>query len=394
MAKPSKAETLISKGRIKLLFNQPFFGMLVMKMRTIQTDAIATMGTDGRDLLFNPTFTEGLDKDELLGVLCHEVLHVAYGHHLRRGNRDPRLWNIACDYAINLVVYEAKMKLPASALYSLDFKGMSAEQIYKALEKEGQGGKGGGEQGTGSNDKGNGSGKIPTGDQWQIGGVEDLKDENGQPLSGEQLDKAEHENNVAVSEAVAAAQGKIPASMRHLIEDITRGKIRWDEELKRVFSNTLSADYTWARPNRRYVAQGMYLPGIVRDGVGEVVIGFDTSGSVFSPDVLSTFWGVMNDIVEQAKPERVHIVWCDARVQHVQSFEQGEELVPEARGGGGTDFRPVFRWVEQQGIEPQALIYITDMMGTFPDEAPDYPVIWAKSTDYQAPFGDEVRIDM
>ena len=383
MAKPSKAETLISKGRIKLLFNQPFFGMLVMKMRTIESASVPTMGTDGRDLFFSPAFTEKLTKEELLGVLCHEVLHVAYGHHLRRGKRDHRLWNVACDYAINLVVYEAGMTLPIGALMSSDYKGMTAEQIYKLLEQEAKDGPGGG------------GSKIPTGDEWQIGGIDDLKDEDGKELTGEQREKAEHENNVALAEAVAASdgRGKLPASMRHLITQITRGKVRWDEELKRVFSTTIAADYSWARPNRRYVAQGMYLPSIIRDGVGEIVIGFDTSGSVFSPEVLGTFWGVMNDIVEMAKPERVYIVWCDSKVQHVQTFEQGEELTPEARGGGGTDFRPVFEWVEQQGIQPQALIYITDMYGHFPHEAPDYPVIWAKSTDYPAPFGDEVRID-
>ena len=383
MAKPSKAETLISKGRIKLLFDQPFFGMLVMKMRTVENANIPTMGTDGRDLFFSPAFTEKLTKEELLGVLCHEVLHVAYGHHLRRGKRDHRLWNVACDYAINLVLYEANLTLPAGALMSSDYKGMTAEQIYKLLEKESGKGPGGGPS------------RIPTGDEWDIGGVEDLTNDDGQALSAEEREQAEHENSTAVAEAVAVCQGigKLPGSLRHLIAQVTRNKIRWDEELKRIFSTTISADYSWAKPNRRYVAQGMYLPGIVREGVGEVVIGFDTSGSVFSPEVLGTFWGVMNDIVEQAKPERVYIVWCDSRVQHVQTFEQGEELVPEARGGGGTDFRPVFDWVEQQGIQPQALIYITDMYGHFPDQEPDYPVIWAKSTDYKAPFGAEVRID-
>lgn len=383
MAKASKAEVLISKGRIQLLFNQPFFGMLVMKMRTVEDASIPTMATDGRDLYFAPSFTEGLSKDELLGVLCHEVLHVVYGHHLRRGTRDHRLWNIACDYAINLVINDAGMKLPQGALISSDYKGMTAEQIYKLLEKEGSGGPGGGPS------------RIPIGDQWQIGGVDDMKDEDGKPLSAEEREQVQHDIAVNVAEAAAVcdAMGKLPASLRHLIKEMSRNKIRWDEELRRIFATTISADYSWAKPNRRYIAQGMYLPGMVKEGVGEVVIGFDTSGSVFSPDILSAFWGVMNDIVDQTRPERVHIVWCDCRVQHVQTFEQGEELVPEARGGGGTDFRPVFDWVEQQGIQPQALIYITDMEGIFPREEPDYPVIWAKSRDHKAPFGAEVRIE-
>ena len=393
MAELSKNKK-ISKGRIKLLLTQPFFGMLITKMGAVERADIGTMATDGTSLFFSPDFVEKISEPEVLGVLCHEVLHVAYAHHLRRGKREPRLWNIACDYAINLIVVDAGMKLPQGALLSDDFKGMGAEKIYDLLKQEQD------KRDVDGGDKpqkggGQGGGHIPNGDDWEIGGVLDKVSEEGEPLTEEQRDVAIRQTEVAVSEAAAAAlaQGKLPGELRRLIGDIAKGKVRWDEELKRIFASTFAADYTWSRPNRRHIGRGLYLPSMVKEGVGEVVIGVDTSGSITGP-VLDAFWSVVDDVIEQASPERVHIVWCDARVQHVQTFEQGEKLEPEARGGGGTDFRPVFRWVEEQGIEPQALIYITDMYGAFPAEAPDYPTIWVKTTDVEAPFGSEVKIEV
>ena len=374
----------ISKGRIKLLLTQPFFGMLITKMGAVERADISTMATDGTSLFFSPAFVEKITEAEVLGVLCHEVLHVAYCHHLRRGKRDPRLWNIACDYAINLIVIDSGMKLPEGGLISEDYRGLSAEKIYDLLVKEqkdkpGQGG----------------GGHIPEGDDWEIGGVLDKLAEDGKPLTGDDLTAAIRQNEVSVSEAATAAlaQGKLPKELRRLINEIAKGTVRWDEELQRIFASTFSADYTWSRPNRRHIGRGVYLPSTIKEGVGEVVIGVDSSGSI-TGHILDAFWSVVDDIIDQASPERVHIVWCDSRVQHTQTFEKGESLKPEARGGGGTDFRPVFRWVEDQGIEPQALIYITDMYGAFPAEAPDYPTIWVKTTDVEAPFGSEVKIEV
>jgi predicted metal-dependent peptidase len=375
----------VAKGRIKLLLTQPFFGMLITKMGAVERADISTMATDGVSLFFSPAFVDKISDPEVLGVLCHEVLHVAYCHHLRRGKRDARLWNIACDYAINLIVIDSGMKLPEGGLISEDYRGLSAEKIYDLLVKE---------QGNTDKPQG-GGGHIPDGDDWEIGGVLDKLAEDGKPLTEEQKVAAIRQTEVTVSEAASAAlaQGKLPKELRRLINEIAKGTVRWDEELQRIFASTFSADYTWSRPNRRHIGRGVYLPSTIKEGVGEVVIGVDTSGSISGP-ILDAFWSVVDDIIDQASPERVHIVWCDSRVQHTQTFEKGESLKPEARGGGGTDFRPVFRWVEDQGIEPQALIYITDMYGSFPAEAPDYPTIWVKTTDVEAPFGSEVKIEV
>jgi predicted metal-dependent peptidase len=370
----------VTKGRIKLLFDQPFFGGLVIPMEMIETDKIDTMATDGRSIMYSPKFVDTISKEEILGVLCHEVLHVANSHHLRRGKRDARLWNIACDYAINPIVIEAGMALPKGALLSDDFKGMTAEQIYNKLLEE-----------SGANaPKGR---HIPEGDGWDMGGVSDKLRDDGQPLSKAEIDDEINETAVKVSQAAQAAmeRGKLPASLKRLIDESLKPTVDWREELKRMFSATIPADYTWARGNRRHIASGLYLPSSLREGVGEIVVGIDTSGSIRGP-LLDAFFAEVKAIFEDASPDRIHLVWCDAKVKKVQTFERGEDLTPEAVGGGGTDFRPVFDWVAEQGIEPQALIYLTDMEGVFPKEAPTYPVIWAKTTTHKAPFGDEIEV--
>jgi len=382
-------ELMITKGRIKLLFNQPFYGALVIPMQMIERPEISTMATDGKCIMYSPKFVEEISADEILGVLCHEVLHVTNAHHLRRGKRNPRLWNVACDYAINPIVVASGMKLPAGALISEDFRNMSAEQIYKLLEEEAKANDDGG---SGANAP-KGTKHIPDGDAWDMGGVRDKVRADGQPMSQSEIEVEQSEVMTRVAQAAQAAemQGKLPAVLKRLISEAMKPSVDWRDQLRRMFSSTIPADYTWARGNRRYLSSGMYLPSHLREGVGEIVVGIDTSGSIQGA-LLDAFFAEVKAIYEDADPERIHLVWCDSKVHKVQTFERGEELIPEPVGGGGTDFRPVFDWIKEQGIEPQALIYLTDMYGTFPAEAPSYPVIWAKTTSVSAPFGDEVEV--
>lgn len=381
-------DLILTKARIKLLFNQPFFGSLVIPMQMVERTDMPTMATDGKCIMYSPKFVEDISADEVLGVLCHEVLHVTNAHHLRRGKRNPRLWNIACDYAINPIVVAAGMKLPAGALISNDFRDMSAEQIYKLLEQEAKDA----DDGTGANAP-KGTKHIPDGDAWDMGGVRDKVRADGQPMSQSEIEAEESEVLTRASQAaqVAESQGKLPAVLKRLISDILKPTVDWRDQIRRMFASTIPADYTWARGNRRYLSSGMYLPSQLREGVGEVVIGMDSSGSINGP-IMDALFAEVKAINEDTSPERIHIVWCDAMVHKVQTFERGEEIIPEPIGGGGTDFRPVFDWIKKNGIEPQVLIYLTDMYGTFPAEAPAYPVIWAKTTSVPAPFGDEVEI--
>src|SRR5215469_10081320 len=126
----------IQKARTALLLDHPFFGSLLFRLKDQPSLAVTTMATDGVSLLWNPEFVETLNAATLAGTLAHEVMHPSLHHHLRRSGRDPKRWNIACDYAINPLLLDAGLKLPECVLVDNRFRGMSAEQIYNLLETE------------------------------------------------------------------------------------------------------------------------------------------------------------------------------------------------------------------------------------------------------------------
>jgi predicted metal-dependent peptidase len=135
----------------------------------------------------------------------------------------------------------------------------------------------------------------------------------------------------------------------------------------------------------------LYLPSVERSGAGEMVIVVDTSGSI-GPTELEQFAGEINAIAVDVEPERVHVVYCDAAVQGVEEFQQGEPILLHPAGGGGTDFRPAFEWVSENCLEPKCLIYLTDLCcRSYPDEV-DYPVLWITDSPRTAPMGQTIRI--
>lgn len=150
--------------------------------------------------------------------------------------------------------------------------------------------------------------------------------------------------------------------------------------------------YSWTRPNRRHVWVGLYLPGVESKGVGEIVIAVDCSGSVSSRQ-LGLFESEVRSILAGQRPRLVHVLYFDAVVQKVETYQAGQLVSLSPVGGGGTDFRPCFYWLEEQGVIPQTLVFLTDLCGTFPREAPTYPVIWASTDARKAPFGEIVPME-
>ena len=126
----------IQKARTTLLLDHPFFGTLLFRLGARSRTSIETMATDGVSLFFNPKFVETLSTAELIGTLAHETMHPALQHHTRRGSRNTKRWNMACDFAINPLLVEAGLTLPKDVLLDHRFRGMSAERIYNLLEAE------------------------------------------------------------------------------------------------------------------------------------------------------------------------------------------------------------------------------------------------------------------
>ena len=211
------------------------------------------------------------------------------------------------------------------------------------------------------------------------------------PLPDEETPSAEEqarEWSVAVNQAVTLSKqdGKTPAGLARTLEGAAEAAVDWRELLRRLWSDTIPADSSWMRPNRRHIWNGLYLPGVVREGVGEIAIAVDCSGSV-NGRLLRLFEAEVCSILEGQRPQCVHVLYFDTEVHKVETYQAGETVHLNPVGGGGTDFAPCFDWLTEHGIHPQTLVFLTDLYGTFPESAPYYPVLWASTGSHRAPFG-------
>jgi predicted metal-dependent peptidase len=398
----SATEACIQKARTRLLLDHPFFGSLLFRLKGRETSSIPTMATDGVSLLYNPEFVETLSAPELAGVLAHEVMHPALQHHTRRADRNPTRWNMACDYAINPLLVDAGLILPKDVLLDDRFRGMSAERIYNLLMEEEPKNQQQSETGE-SEEKPEGRSDLGGADEESpdepnapetpggIGQVLDAplpKDDDGKDAAGQARD---WQIAVEQAESLAKLAGKVPAGLGRSLEGAAEAAVDWRELLRRLWSETTPADYSWMRPNRRHIWQGIYLPGTVREGVGEVAIAVDCSGSV-SARQLALFEAEIRSIIEGQRPERVYVLYFDAVVHKVETYEAGQRIDLNPVGGGGTEFGPCFEWLDGRGIQPQSLVFLTDLYGSFPSSAPAYPVLWASTGGRKAPFGEVISM--
>lgn len=411
---PVAIERRLTQARVQLVLGQPFFGSLCTRLK-LAPGSVPTMATNGKQILYNPEFVASLTPAELEAVLAHEVMHVALAHHCRRGDRERRIWNEAADYAINPILVGNGFTLPADVLIDPLFADLSAEEIYSRLiQRKGDGSKhseqpanagsgSGAQQGPGSpsmaqppNSGESQAGACDAEDIPRPGGfgeVLDAVDDDGNPASRAERGEQQHEWAIAAEQALRAAKmcGHEPAHVARPLKESRKSKQDWRTILRDFISATTPSDYRWTPPNRRYVASGLYLPSVERTGLGPIVIAVDTSGSIGRRE-LEQFAGEISTIASETKPESIHVIYCDAAVQSSQEFLSGEDVHLEPMGGGGTDFKPVFEWVEKWGILPDCLIYLTDLCcNSFPDP-PDYPVLWVTNFRTIAPFGEIVRI--
>jgi predicted metal-dependent peptidase len=337
--------------------------------------------------------------DVLKGCLCHEVLHCALAHHARRGSRDSRRWNIAADYAVNPIIKD-KFSLPDGVLFDPDLAELSAEDIYSKLPADSGGdqGQGGSSSDGGSGDEGSqgeddsGGGPDPGG----CGEVRDLGSEDGAAVPGEaDFSQAEADWKVAVVQAAqqARAFGRLPSGVERLVDEVVNPRVDWRAVLRRFMDRAAKSDYSWVPPNRRHVYAGFYLPSCRNSELGPVVVAVDTSGSI-SNEMLGRVAAELSAIFQDARAE-VHVIYCDAKIQAVEYFPAGDfPSRLNAKGGGGTDFRPVFDWVDGSGVIPSCLIYFSDLEGEYPEVDPGFPVLWV--VDGKAgkvpPFGEVLEV--
>mgnify|MGYP003626187573 FL=1 len=409
--KTTKASEIMTKARIRLVSTHPFFGNASMKLKLIEDPNIETMCTNGKEIRYSPAFVEDNIMLHNVGVLAHEVMHVTNGHCLRRGDKNAKLFNVACDYAINPILVNGGFELPEGALLDDAYNGMSAEEIYNSLlddyeQEEGESGGGGDgdgettdESGSGDGDGiGDGSGDGESGesgessesgdsgdslDDWvqdtfgdQAGEFEDQKNADGSSMdeSEKQQELSDLTISNSQSEMRAKSHGKGGGGFASELKGATKSAIAWDDVLLPICQDALSDEQTFNRPNRRYIAQDLYMPSNDKSDIRCAVIGLDTSYSV-DDHYLRLFKGGAQRIFEDVGFDKIYVVDFTDRVERVTEYNRGDEFNMSDRFHGGTHFSSVTDWIEDEGINPSILLYMTDGLGRAPLE-PDYPVVW------------------
>ena len=359
----AEAREKLVTARIGLLLRSPFFGNLATRMTLINADDwCPTAATDGRRFYYNSQFIKSLPLKQTEFLFGHEVLHAVYDHMGRRGNRDPKIWNIADDYCVNADLLDQRVGERITVvpiLFDSKYRGMSAEEVYDDLienaEKinidqlaqqildEHMDGKEGDSEGEGDKDR---DGK---------GGRPKLTDEERKQIRDEI-------KQAVLTAAQAAGAGNIPNGVKRLIKDLTAPVIGWKELLEQQIISTIKSDFTFARPSRKGWHHDAILPGMKPGETIDVCIGVDTSGSIGSEDIRA-FLTEIKGIMDSYDEYRIHVWSFDTEVYNPQVFTSDnlEDIMGyEPQGGGGTDFDANWRYMKDQGIEPKKFIMFTD----------------------------------
>lgn len=376
-------------ARVGMLLRASFFGNLATRLRLVNADEwCATAATDGRNFYYNTRFIKMLRNKEIEFLFGHEVLHCVYDHFGRRSDRDPQLWNIANDYCVNADLKKHRVGefiTSVPCLYDAKYEDMSSEEIYDKLYENAE--------------------KISIDDLINRM-LDEHMDPNGngqdddgegrgpKPLSAEERAKIRDEIKEAMLSAAATADGagNIPAGVRRIIQQLTEPKLNWRELIRMNLESTIKSDFTWMRASRRGWHCDAVMPGMKNDEMIDIVVFIDTSGSM-SDTILRDCLGEVQGILDSFPSFRLHIASFDTEVYNPCDYDSDNlDTVSEyeVKGGGGTDFDAMYRYLRDNDIQPKRMIVFTDgyPYGSWGDE--DYcDVTWVLhgTTSIVPPWG-------
>ena len=424
-------EKRILKARTQMLFEFPFFGQLLMRLRFIDGSKwLPTAATDGVHLYFNEEFLNTLDDEELYFVFSHELLHCVYQHvgpMSRLGERNPKLWNFAGDYIINQELKDTGVgKIPNIPLLLDDqFSGMHTERVYDILFEKNEANK---EKFKKMIGEGNFDHHMDSGGSMSDGKGEDTDqnnkpcDANGLPivLDGSDLDElaekygfdatgetgpipmtedqAERLGNewrdATQNAARSTDAGNLPGGVKRLLKDLEAPKMDWRELINATLRSLIKSDYSFMRPSRKTWGGDVFLPGMTNEDEIDVCVCIDTSGSI-SDGMLRDFLSEVQGIMEEFQTFKLKLWFFDTKAYTIHEFssENISDLSStdlKIEGGGGTDFVCNWKLMKRNDINPAQLIMFTDgyPCGDWGD--PDYCdtlfVVWGND-NIVAPFG-------
>ena len=459
----SESARRVSDCVTALLRDQPFFGSLALRLPIRTDAGRETLASDGREIRYSPTWVADTDADLIKTAIARVVLACALKHHTRRGEREPERWQHASQLVTHGLLRDAGFKLPpdAEAWDAISVE-QAYDRLPQPQEDQGEGEGSGSSPSAGGGDNPDASqpgghdpdaadpsdpdepqdrdppgqstddddGGADPGDaagdgdsQPQDGsGADDASDTPAScdpsgtgevmdaPATGDDAGTGDTPADVTDEEqawdeamhqalSLAKAQGKAPGAVEETIRDAHRSTLDWRSMLRRYMTDAAARDYSWSLPNRRFIDSGLYLPSMRSEGMGTLAVIIDTSGSV-DTDALAAFWSEVREVAAEIEPERVIVLQVDAAVQDESDYAPG--ALPEhivVKGRRGTDFRPGFARLAEQGIQPGVCLYFTDMdCDRYPETEPHFPVVfcdWSEGVGLSRrppPWGEHIRI--
>lgn len=373
----------------------------------VPTRKVPVAATDGKNIMVNPdTFFKKYALKERVFITAHEVVHNVYGdvellHRCQATEKVPmhdgtslpfdnKAMQLSMDYRINALLVASRIgDLPTGAFYDkkIAVANDSVLDVYKKVYKD-------------LDDKGELGGP-----DWGGGEGFDLVMKPGASTGQQPAQAASQRNQPQWQIEVAAAQtleqmrsqGKMAGDLMRMFQEIIQPDIPWTEHIRGIFNRRIgSGSYDWRRPDRRFIVRDLHLPSRSGHGAGWLVVWGDTSGSIGKRE-LEKYLGELGGIIEDVRPRRLTVLWCDSKIHQIDECEDATDLYKIKQrgvgGGGGTECVPVFDWIAEHTEEPDAFIGFTDCCVGFPDKAPAYPVIWACVDETRsAPWGEMVRI--
>ena len=370
---------------------------VIMIGKTEVKDDVPTACTDGRNTYYGRDFMAKLASNKRKGVILHENLHKAFRHttvwkHLYKEN--ATLANMACDFVINLMIMdgvnETFVSLPENALLDPKYKGMDAGTVYRLLKEEAKGGK------IHVKTVGDQEGKdVPV---VEVGnGLDEHDWEGAEGMSTEEKETLAKDIDQALRQGAILA-GKMSANVPREISDVLQAKVDWRDALREfVTSFCMDKDEsTWRRPSRRWIGQDVYMPSMIGESVGRIVIGIDMSGSIGQEEV-GQFLGEVQQICERVKPEGIDLLYWDTRVCQHEKYEQDQldNLLSSTkpRGGGGTDPQCIVDYMNDKKIKAECAVILTDGYVCSWGDGWSCPTLWGITTSMVSEIGKTVHVN-
>lgn len=369
----TKARKALDKAKVELMSspNSAFISTVCFSMKCLWKAEIPTAMTNGRAIWFNPYSYLALTPGQQLSRLLHETWHPALLHLDRVGNRNPRIWNMACDYFINLMLTDAGYEKIETWLWEPDYRGMSADEIYKLLV-----------------------------DNQPPGGFPEFDDEDLEPPKDEpeRIDLQCHMDQVLIravmhSKMAGDAPGTVPGMVQTYLDKLMNPILPWYRILLKHMHGLNKNDYSWKKPNRRYFPEH-HLPSLYSESLDEIAAFVDISGSVSDADFTQTVSEV-HSVIRQFRPRLLHFGQFDTEIKSMRKIKTVKELInTEFHGRGGTLIRPVIEWIAQN--KPKLTLIFSDGGFRHYPEDPGTPVIWLvhNNPDWTAPYGKVIHYSM